>query len=118
MSSLHSIITTALSGVAGGRIHANVTPPVPTFPLVVYQEVGGQAVNFLEATYPGKNHARVQFVVWSSSPLEAEDVKDDAIKQLVNEEGAYLFGAPTALYEDAIKKHGYRFDVGIWYTPD
>lgn len=116
--SLHATITTGLSATAGGRIHANKTPPSPTFPLIVYQEVGGQAVNYLEATYPGKNHARIQFVVWADGPLQAEEVKDDTIKQMIDGLGAYLYGAPVALYEDAIKKDGYRFDMGLWFTPD
>lgn len=116
--SLESDIRSALTGLVAGRVYPDVTPDNPTFPLIVYQQVGGQAVEYLEGVIADKDNARVQVLVWSKTRLEASQIARQARAALV--EGslkATTFAAPVSLYDDALKLYGSRTDLGVWFTP-
>lgn len=57
--SLEATIYTALSSLVGGRCYPDVSPDGAAFPLIIYQQVGGQAVDFVEAKVADKDNARV-----------------------------------------------------------
>jgi hypothetical protein len=115
---LEGDIKTALSALAGGRCTPDVTPDIPVFPLFVYQQVGGDAVDFLECKVANKDHARIQLWVWAKTRLEASSLAHSARIALV--EGslkAYTYAAPVSEYNEELKLYGNRTDFGIWYTP-
>lgn len=116
--SLEGQIKTALNSLVGNRVYPDVTPDNPVFPLVVYQQVGGEAQDYLESKVPNKSHARMQVVVWAKSRPEASSLAHAARVALV--EGglnATTYAAPVSLYEEALKLYGNRTDFGVWYTP-
>lgn len=116
--SLETDLTTALLTVAGIRVHADATSDKPTFPCVVYQQVGGDVLNPLECVVPDKEHARMQIWVWAKSRTEASDIARQVRVALV--EGslkAYAYSAPISDYDDTLKLYGARCDYGLWYTP-
>lgn len=115
--SLESDIKSALDSLVSNRVSPDVPPDNPVFPCIVFQQVGGDAVNFLECTVPDKNHARVQIRVWASTRLSSSSLAQQARAALVTALDAYVYGAPISEYESALKLYGSRFDVGIWYTP-
>ena len=114
---LETSLKAALDPLVGGRVYPDVTPDNPTFPLIVYQQVGGQAVNFLEGTLPDQNNARVQLHVWAKSRLEASALAQQARAALTEQLAATTLGAPVSLYEEALKLYGARCFYGIWYAP-
>ncbi len=100
------------------RVYPDVTPDTVTFPLITYQQVGGEARAFLEKRLPSHKHARVQVNVWSTSRIEANALARQIEKTLIESSFTVeAYGAFVALYEPAIKKYGTRQDFGIWY-PD
>lgn len=116
--SLESSIKSALNALVGNRVYPDVTPDNPTFPLIVYQQVGGTAQDFLESVVPSKSNARMQVEVWAKTRLEASTLAHSARRALV--EGslkATTLGAPVSTYEPTLKLYGSRTDYGIWYTP-
>lgn len=116
--SIEADIRTALGSLVSNRVYPDVTPDSPVFPLIVYQQVGGDVAEYLEAKVADKSHARMQVLVWSKTRLEASEIAHDARVALV--EGslkATTYGAPVSLYEPELKLYGSRTDFGVWYTP-
>jgi hypothetical protein len=115
---IEASIKTALASVAGGRVYPDVTPDNKTFPLVIYQQVGGDVLNPLDGADPNMDHARVQFWVWSKTRLEASSVMRQVRVALTSGAlKAYAYSAPISQYDDTLKLYGARCDFGIWFTP-
>lgn len=114
---IEASIKTALSGVASGRTYPDVTPDNPTFPLNVYQQVGGEVINPLDSSDPNKDNARIQVVTWAKTRLEASSVSRQVRVQLVDQLDAILLAAPVSIYDDVLKLYGARADYSVWYTP-
>jgi hypothetical protein len=114
---IEASMKTALAAIAGGRTYPDTTPDTPTFPLNVYQQVGGAVINQLEGGDPGKDNARVQVVTWSRTRLEASSVARAVRLALSSSLNATMMGAPVSLYDITTKLYGARADFSIWYTP-
>jgi len=115
---LESDIKTALAGVAGGRVYPDVSPDKDlVYPLVIYQQVGGDVLNPLECTDPNLDHARMQVWVWSKTRLEASSVMRQVRIALMGSLKAYAYSAPVSNYDDVLKLYGARTDFGVWYAP-
>jgi hypothetical protein len=107
-----------LGGLAGGRFYADVPPATPTFPLLLWQRVGGQASEYLDQSLPSHDHARVQLTAWAKTRLEADAlIREARVAMLGSSHAVETFGAAVADYDDALKLYGSRQDFGIWYTP-
>lgn len=116
--SLEAQLVAVLGPLVSGRVYPDTPPDAPTFPCIVYQQVGGQAVEYLEGKVADQDHARVQVVVWAKTRLQASQIARQARVALV--EGslkATTYGAPVSLYEEALKLYGARTDFSIWYAP-
>jgi hypothetical protein len=114
---LEASIKTALAAVAGGRTHPDVPPDNPTFPLNVYQQVGGAVLNPLEGGDPNQDNARVQIVTWAKTRLEAASVARAVRLAMSSALNATLLGAPVSVYDETTKLYGARADYSVWYTP-
>ncbi|CAB3704652.1 DUF3168 domain-containing protein [Achromobacter piechaudii] len=117
--SLEGKLKAVLAPLVAGRLFPDVTPDKPEFPLIVYQGVGGSEQWYVEGKRREKRHQRVQIHVWATSRLEASGIAD-LIGTALCESGfpaVEPYGAPSSLYEEAIKKYGTRQDFGIWYQP-
>lgn len=116
--SLEATLYTLLGPLVGGRCYPDVSPDSATFPLIVYQQVGGQAVDFIEGKLPDKDNARVQVHVWAKTRLEASQIAHSARVALVEGSAkANTLGAAVSLYESAMKLYGARQDFSVWYAP-
>lgn len=116
--SVETIIRDTLTALVGGRVHPDVTPPTPMFPCIVYQQVGGEAFDYLEGKVPDKANARIQVWVWSRSRMECSEIARSARLLLV--EGAIkarTLGAPVSDYNEPMKLYGCRCDYSIWHLP-
>lgn len=115
--SLDSRLKNLLAPLVSGRVYPDVTPDKPEFPLIVYQGVGGQEQWYVEGRRREKRHRRVQIHVWAETRLQAEAIADQVATALCESDFPAVepYGAPTDLYEEAIKKRGTRQDFGIWY---
>ena len=116
--SLEGDLYNALKGLVSNRVYPDVSPDAPAFPLIIYQQVGGEAFEFLEHTIPNKHHARIQIMVWAKTRLAASALAHSVRTALVTGSlKANTYGAPVSLYDAALKLYGNRTDYGIWYTP-
>jgi hypothetical protein len=114
---IEASIKTALASVAGGRVYPDTPPDNPTFPCIVYQQVGGDVINPLECTDPNLDNARIQVWVWAKTRLEASSVMRQARIALTGSLKAFALGAPVSEYQSDTKLYGSRTDFSIWYAP-
>jgi len=114
---IEATLKTTLSSLVGGRVYPDTPPDNPVFPLIVYQQVGGQAFEFLEGTLPDKDNARMQVVVWAKTRVEASSIARAARSALTTGLTAVSLAAPVSLYEETLKLYGSRTDFSIWYAP-
>lgn len=84
-------------------------------PWITYQQVGGAALNFLEATPADKRNGRFQLSCWAGTRTEASDLGRHVEDALVAALGAFVLGAATAIYESDTKLYGTRQDFSIWF---
>ena len=115
---LNEQLNALLSPLVSGGAWAD-SPPVDGvhFPLLIYQQVGGQAVNYLDRERPSHRHARIQVVVWADRRTEADRIAYQ-VENVLRAEPWYAFseGALTGLYETSINKYGTRQDFSLWYA--
>lgn len=114
---IEASIKTTLAAIAGGRTYPDVPPDNPTFPLNIYQQVGGSVINPLEGGDPNKDNARIQIVTWSKTRLEASSVARQVRLAMSSSLNAILLGAPVSIYDEMTKLYGSRADYSCWYTP-
>lgn len=109
----------ALLGTLCAHVYPDEPPePLPGRPYIVYQQVGGSAVNFLERAVVGKRNARMQIKVWADTRLAASALAgqvEDAIKLCADFQGESL-GAWVAMHDPDLKLRGTRQDFTIWYS--
>lgn len=102
--------------VASSRAYPDVPPPDVVPPYITWQQVGGQAVNFVDTATPvGKRNARVQVEAWTDRRSTASTLMataEDALKAQVQ---AFALGAAVSLHEPDLKLYGSRQDFSIWY---
>lgn len=110
-----SNIVTALGTLVSSRVYPDVAPLNAVLPFATFQQVGGQAVNYLEGVSSDKKNARMQVNVWASTRAQAmtliRQVEDEMCKTpiLANVEGAAI-----ARYDDQTKQYGAIQDFSVW----
>jgi hypothetical protein len=70
--SISSLVRATLDPLVDDRVYPDVGPDAPTVPYITYQQVGGDAVNFLDGEQPSKGNARIQVSVWAATRTEAD----------------------------------------------
>lgn len=64
-------VIAALESLVGGRVCADMAEEGTELPYIVFQNVGGQPLGFLDGSAPDKEFARVQVSVWCATRTEA-----------------------------------------------
>lgn len=95
-----------------------MTPDVPMFPLIVYEQPGGRAYAYLENRLPDHRHARIQINCVASTRLQANDLAREIERRMV-EGGVFntveIYGAFQTGYIEVLKMYETRQDFGVWY---
>ena len=114
---VESVIFDSLKGLVSNRVYPDLAPTMPTKPYVTYQQVGGQAVNFLDTTVPGKKRSRFQVNVWGDTRSQVSALAgqvEDALRAVVALQ-TVIEGAPIATYEPDTKLRGSMQDFSFLY---
>jgi hypothetical protein len=116
--SVESDLFAALKGLVGNRVFPDVAPELTARPYITFQQIGGQAINFLEPAVPNKKHGRFQINVWadtrSAAATLARQVEDTL--RVVPSLQTTVLGAPLAVYEEETKLRGSMQDFSFWFT--
>ena len=114
--SVESLIFDSLKGLVSNRVYPDVAPDKTPKPYITFQQVGGSAVNFTDATVPSKKNARFQVSVWATTRASAATIAgqvEDALR-VVSSLQTSVLGAPVAIYEPETKLRGSRQDFSFW----
>lgn len=118
--SFESDLFDAIKALVGNRVIPDVAPVGTTRPYVTFQKVGGDAINYLESTHPGRRHARVQINCWASTRATAAALARSIEVTLVQSTvlRAYVNGAVVDTYEGDVEPplYGTRQDFSISYV--
>ena len=117
--SVESLISGAVTGLVSGNVWPDIAPAgVTALPRITYQQVGGQAINFLENVPAGKRNGRFQVNCWGATRLQVAALSrqvEDAIKS-TNALYPTILAAPVAIYEPDTKLYGTRQDFSVWFS--
>jgi len=114
--SLEERLYAILGPLVDGRCAPDITDDNPVYPLIVYQGVGGVAVDFTEQKAAEDDNARVQVWVWSRTRLEASALSRSVRDVLLDSSlKVKTLGAPISDTNGLLKLYGARTDFSIWY---
>jgi len=105
-----------LTSLVAGRIFPDVAPFDTPRPYIVWQQIGGQAVTFLENTVPSKRNATVQIMAWADTRAAANDLAlaIESSLTLATTLQARPITAHVAEHEPDLVRYGARQDFSIW----
>ncbi|MYM25780.1 DUF3168 domain-containing protein [Duganella sp. FT135W] len=115
--SLESMIFAAVRGIVDSRAFPDVAPEKAQPPYLTYQAVGGDAVNYVEATIPEKQNSRVQISVWAETRLAASDIGkqvEDALRTYLPLQATVLT-ARRSMHDPETQLRGSMQDFSFWY---
>lgn len=98
------------------RVFPDVAPVSTVRPYVTYQQIGGDAINFVDRVVPNKRNARIQVNVWADTRLSAVSTMqaiEDAIRMSVLFQGEPE-SAMTSDYDHDMLVYGSMQDFTIW----
>jgi uncharacterized cupin superfamily protein len=114
--SVESDLFTVLGALVSSRAYPDVGPVGAVTPYITYQQVGGDAANFL-AGIPDKRNGRFQINVWATTRSAAMTLirqVEDAVR-LSTALRATTEGGAVSDYEPDTKLYGARQDFSIWF---
>lgn len=109
-------IYAALKGLVSNRVFPDVAPAGTLTPYCTYQQAGGQAVNFLEASVVGKRNGRFQVSCWAATRSAAAALSRQVEDTMVTTLKATVLGAPVAVHESDTGLYGTMQDFSLWFT--
>jgi hypothetical protein len=115
--SISRVIFDLLKGLVGDRVYPDLALENTVRPFIVYQKVGGRAVNFVEATVPSKRNGRFQISVWSETRLEADAIALQA-ETILRQAAALqttVLTDPFSAYDELTKSRGTQQDFSFWF---
>lgn len=109
---VETLLPSVLSPLVAGRVYPDVAPLSAALPRIVFQQVGGNAVNFTEGTAPDRESGRVQITVWAASRIDAalmsKQVEDRLLADATLQ--TYILGARIGIHEPDTGLRGSRQD--------
>ena len=114
--SAESQVYAALKSLVSGRCYPDLAPDVVVKPYLVFQQVGGSAVNFVDPSVPSKKNSRIQVSVWGDTRSQVSSIAvqvEDALRAVTALQTTVL-GAPVAIYEPETKLRGSQQDFSVW----
>ncbi|HYD58968.1 MAG TPA: DUF3168 domain-containing protein [Noviherbaspirillum sp.] len=105
-----------LKGLVSTRVYPDVAPANVAKPYIVYQQVGGDVVTFVDNMVPSKQNGRFQFSTWAATRAAAATLALQVENSLTTAVAfqARPLGAPTARYEPDGPVYGAQQDFSIW----
>lgn len=105
-----------LGTLAGGRVYPDVAPQGTEAPYIVFQQVGGQSLNYTEGSVPTEENCRIQLATWGPRRTEVTTLAQQAEALLLAAPAfqATTLGNRTSLLDDDTGLRGARQDFSVW----
>lgn len=114
--SAEAALVPLLTSLVAGRIYPDVAPSGALLPRIVYQQVGGQNITWLEGTLPDKENARMQVVCWAATRLAAINLMKQVEAAILAAPviQAEAIGARVSGHEQDTNLYSSQQDFSIW----
>ena len=114
--SAEATIHALLSPLVVGKIWPDVAPSSAGLPRIVYQQVGGETINYTEGTLPDKENARMQVVCWAATRLAAINLAKQVEAAILAAPviQAEAIGARISGFEQDTNLYSSQQDFSIW----
>ena len=114
--SVESDIFNTLRGLVADRVFPDVAPFNTPRPYITYQQVGGEALSFVENDVPSKKHARFQISVWANTRAEASALVLPLEQEMLTASAfqARPLGVLIAVYNDDTDVRDAHQDFSVW----
>ncbi len=107
---------TALLHTICQRVSPDFEAGIPQCPYIIYTQIGGQAVTFIDGQLPSKENAEFQIDVWSKTRAEAKAMIKQ-IEVLVSATNVFQASAIAKSRSDSdpdMKLYCSRQDFSLW----
>lgn len=113
---IEEILAAVLGPRFGGRVYPDSAPANARVPFAIYQQVGGQPVNFMAGSSLTRN-GRFQIAVWSNDRVEASQCMREVETLLVEDARtqATVLGGAISTHDAEVKRYGAMQDFSIWF---
>lgn len=111
-------IFTALGPLVANRVYPDVAPIGAARPFIVFSQVGGESISFLDSTLPDKKHGRFQIDVYADSRAVCAATALQ-VEAAMLAAGVFIckpLGAPVSTYEPDVLIFGSQQDFSIYST--
>lgn len=114
--SAESIIFATLRGLVADRVYPDVAPEGSELPRIVYQQAGGQPVQYAEGPLASQENARMQIACWAATRDAATTLAKQVEDALVAAPGCTVqpIGQRVSVYEEDTGLRGARQDFSVW----
>jgi hypothetical protein len=102
---------------AGGRVFIDEAAVDTKTPYIVFTQIGGTPVNFLESQAPDKKNGRFQVNAWAATRLEVAPIGRKVEDVLVTSPvlRATVLTGVAAANDDGVDLRGTQQDFSIWF---
>lgn len=115
-TTVEAAIFDTLKTLVGNRVYPDLAPIGAARPFIVYGQVGGQALSFLEKALPDKKHGRFQIDVYAGSRMACAAVALQ-VESAMTAATAFqcrALGAPVSTYEPDVIIFGSQQDFSVF----
>ena len=114
--SLESSLTTLLAPLVSARAFPDVAPFDTPRPYIIWQQIGGAVITFIDPTVPSKQNAQMQITAWADTRAAAKALSLQIEAALIQATAmqAHPVSASAAEHDEDLKRYGARQDFSIW----
>lgn len=114
--SAEAALVPLLTGLVAGRIYPDVAPSGAGLPRIVYQQVGGVGLSFMDGAMPSKENGRMQIVCWAATRLAAINLAKQVEAAVCAAPAlqATPLAARASDYEQETNLYACRQDFSVW----
>lgn len=113
---IESEIFETLRGLVGNRCFPDFAPVKTQRPYITYQQIGGNALNFVDNSLPSKKHGMFQVNVWADTRASASLIAlqvESAMATATSFQSSAM-NAPIGDFDADIPVYGSRQDFSVW----
>lgn len=113
---MESLVYGALQSLVSGRVFPDIAEERATLPYITFQQVGGDAVNYIDPTAPNRSNARLQVNVWSKTRIQAALIAGqvEAALRATTALQTTVLGARVSLFEPETQLRGTLQHFSVW----
>ena len=114
--SAEAAIYNALTGLVASRIYPDVAQAESALPRIVYQQVGGKSINYIENTVPDLKNGRFQIASWATTRAAATALalQVESLMITATSMQARPIGAHISTHEPETGLYGAYQDFDVW----